>query len=102
MIIGPMKLTGLLALIKSSGDPLVNVAGGYFPPWLACMLAGVIGRWLLPALAGRAGLAGALRPAPLLLPRLFTTLTCGEGLLGLRGLEGRTTPAPSSSASRAM
>ncbi|MFZ4775762.1 MAG: YtcA family lipoprotein [Terrimicrobiaceae bacterium] len=81
MIIGPMKLTGLLALIKSSGDPLVNVAGAYFPAWLACMLVGVIGTWILHSLAGRFGLAAALRPAPLILPCLFTALTCATWLL---------------------
>lgn len=81
MIIGSPKLPGLLALIKSAGDPLVNVAGAYFPAWLACMLAGVVGTWLLCVLAGRVGLSAALRPQILMLPCLFTAIACGVWLL---------------------
>jgi len=40
MIIGTLKLPGLLGLIKSSGDPLVDVAGAYFPAWLAACWSG--------------------------------------------------------------
>ena len=38
-----VKLPALLALIKSPGDPLLDVAGAYFPAWLGCMIAGALG-----------------------------------------------------------
>lgn len=81
MIIGPHKLPGLLGLIKSAGDPLVNVAGAYFPAWLACMLVGVAGTWALNAAAERTGFAAALRPPAVMLAFLFLALTCGTWLL---------------------
>jgi hypothetical protein len=81
MIIGTMKLPGLLALIKPAGDPLVNIAGAYFPAWLACMFVGVIGSWGISVLAARTGFGRALRPAPVILPCLFVSLTCGMWLL---------------------
>ena len=79
MLMGSPKLPVLLALFK--GDPLVNVAGAYFPAWLACMLAGVLGSWLVSRILARAGLPEALRPAPLMLPALFLAITCTAWLL---------------------
>lgn len=79
MLIGTMKMPGLPALIK--GDPLVNVAGAYFPAWLACMMVGALGTWLLHLLATRTGFDAVLRPAPLMVPGLFVTLTCGTWLI---------------------
>ncbi len=79
MLIGTMKMPGLVALIK--GDPLVDVAGAYFPAWLACMVVGALGTWLLHLLAGRAGLGAVMRPAPLMVSGLFVALTCWTWLL---------------------
>ncbi len=78
MLIGTMKMPGLLALIK--GDPLVDVAGAYFPAWLACMVVGAVGTWLIHLLAGRTGFGAVLRPAPLMVSGLFIALTCGTWL----------------------
>ena len=74
-------LPGLIGLIKPSGDPLVNIAGAYFPAWLACMLVGVAGTWALHAAAERTGVAAALRPQAVMLALLFLALTCGTWLL---------------------
>ncbi len=79
MLIGSVKMTGLLLLIK--GDPLVDVAGAYFPAWLACLAAGALGTWLLHGLADRTGFGSALSPAPLMVSALFLALTCGVWLL---------------------
>lgn len=79
MLIGVHKMPALLALIK--GDPLVNVAGAYFPAWLACMAVGAAGTWALEWMARRWGLAEALRPAPLMLTALFVSLTCATWLV---------------------
>lgn len=79
MLIGTMKMPGLVALIK--GDPLVDVAGAYFPAWLACMVVGAVGTWLIHLLVGRTGFDAVLRPAPLMVSGLFVALTCGTWLL---------------------
>jgi len=69
------KLPALLALIKSPGDPLLDVAGAYFPAWLGCMIAGALGTWLIGKILARLGVGAALRPAALMYPALFATLT---------------------------
>lgn len=81
MNIGMAKLPAVLALIKSSGDPLVDVAGAYFPAWLACMIAGALGSWFLGALLGRIGLDAVLRPSVIMYPSLFAALTGGVWLV---------------------
>ena len=70
------NLPALLALFKSTGDPLLNIAGAYFPAWLACMVAGALGTWLAGQILG-----AALRPAVLMVPALFALLTCGVWLV---------------------
>lgn len=74
-------MSGTLAIIKSSGDPLVDIAGAYFPAWLACLLAGLTGTWLIHALAVRLRCDGILRPHSLMLPGLFVAIACGVWLL---------------------
>ncbi len=75
------NLPTLLALIKSPGDPLLNIAGAYFPAWLGCMIAGGLGAWLLGLILSRLGLAAALRPPLLMYPALFALLTCAVWLV---------------------
>ncbi len=70
------KLPALVALIKSPGDPLLDVAGAYFPAWLGCMIAGALGTWVLGGLLERVGVGAVLRPAVLMYPALFAMLTC--------------------------
>jgi len=81
MNIGAAKLPAVLALIKSSGDPLVDVAGAYFPAWLACMIVGALGTWLLGEFLSRLGLAAVLRPSAIMYPSLFAALTGGVWLV---------------------
>ena len=76
----PFTLSGmpvLLAVFKSAGDPLVNVAGAYFPAWLACMIAGAVGTWVAALVCGRLGWAVLFRPSALMVPAVFIGLTCG-------------------------
>ena len=75
------KLPALLALIKSPGDPLLNIAGAYFPAWLACMVAGALGTWLAGEILARVGLGAVLRPPVLMVPALFGLLTCAVWLV---------------------
>jgi hypothetical protein len=81
MNIGAAKLPAVLALIKSAGDPLVDVGGAYFPAWLACMIAGSVGTWLLGEFLSRIGLAAVLRPSAIMYPSLFAALTGGAWLI---------------------
>jgi len=80
MNIGEAKLPAVLALIKSSGDPLVDIAGAYFPAWLACMIAGALGTWLLGECLSRIGLAAVMRPSGIMYPCAFAALTGGVWL----------------------
>lgn len=75
------KLPALIALIKSPGDPLLDIAGAYFPAWLGCMIAGALGSWLVGEILPRLGLAGVLRPTLLMYPALFALLTCAVWLV---------------------
>lgn len=70
------NLPALVALIKSPGDPLLEVAGAYFPAWLGCMIFGALGTWGLGEILVRIGVGAALRPAVLMYPALFASLTC--------------------------
>ncbi len=65
----------ILAIIKFSGDPLINVAGAYFPAWLACMLAGILGTWFTAILFHRLELSSILHPPVLMIPALFAAIT---------------------------
>jgi hypothetical protein len=71
----------LLAMINSTGDPLVEVAGAYFPAWLAASLLGGAGVGLLWALSQRFGGRLLVEPAGWLLPLWFVILTGGSWLL---------------------
>lgn len=75
------QCSDLLAAGKLSGSPLIDVAGAYFPAWLVCVLAGLLGTWLISSLIGRSRFAAVLLPAPLMLPSLFLILCCGTWLL---------------------
>lgn len=76
LINGP-KMSGTLAIIKTSGDPLVDIAGAYFPAWLACILLALLGTWIVHTIATRLGIPETLRPAALMLPCLFVAIACG-------------------------
>lgn len=65
----------ILAIIKFSGDPLINIAGAYFPAWLACMLVGILGTWLTAILFHHLELSSILYPPGLMIPALFSAIT---------------------------
>lgn len=64
-----------LAVIKSGGDPLVNIAGAYFPAWLACMIIGVLGTWLIHLIFSRLKIPNTLNPPVIMIPALFSAIT---------------------------
>jgi hypothetical protein len=62
-------------------DPQFNISGAYFPAWLACILGGVAGTWLLHFLLLRRGVARYLWPAPLIYFALAVAISCALWLL---------------------
>ncbi|HLB33726.1 MAG TPA: YtcA family lipoprotein [Chthoniobacterales bacterium] len=65
----------MIAIIKFSGDPLINISGAYFPAWLACMIAGLLGTWISAIFFGRCGLTQVMNPPGLMIPSLFAAIT---------------------------
>jgi hypothetical protein len=70
-----------LFLAAFNGDPLLDVAGAYFPAWLASMLVGALGTWLFWVLVERFGGTRALSPHAVFLPLSFVAFTCTTWLL---------------------
>lgn len=67
----------LFVILTMTGcDPQINIAGAYFPAWLACILGGLILFWVLHLLFLRLGLLPHLIPLPLVYAALITSLTC--------------------------
>jgi hypothetical protein len=74
-----MFVLGRFSFFK--GDPLVNLAGSYFPGWLACMLIGLVGTWILVGLARRVGWSEVVRPEFLMISAIFIGVTCGAWMV---------------------
>jgi hypothetical protein len=55
-------------------DPLVDVAGAFFPGWMLCILAGVAATVLVRYLFSRAGLEPSLGPLIVIYPSLAATI----------------------------
>ena len=71
----------LLGMINSAGDPLVEVAGAYFPAWLAAGLLGGAGLGLLWWTSHRFGGRVLVEPPGWLLPLWFVIFTGGSWLM---------------------
>ena len=63
-------------LTMTGCDPQINIAGAYFPAWLACALGGLSLFWGVHLLFLKAGLLPYLVPLPLVYGALITILTC--------------------------
>lgn len=59
------------ASIKLSGDPLVNVAGAYFPAWLAAGLLGLAGTLALWGVANRLRCGILFQPGLVMVPAWY-------------------------------
>ncbi len=68
-------LPNILAIIKVSGDPLINIAGAYFPAWLACMIVGIFGTWIVFLVLTRCELSEILHPPEIMIPAVFAVIT---------------------------
>jgi hypothetical protein len=69
----------LAASVASTGlagcDPVVDLEGAFFPAWMLCLLAGVVGAALLRPLLARSGLEPHLGPLPLIYACLVLLLS---------------------------
>ncbi|MBX9743432.1 MAG: hypothetical protein K2W99_07855 [Chthoniobacterales bacterium] len=68
-------LPTLLALIKCSGSPLIDVGGAYIPSWLVCMALGILGTWLSSVVLERLEYGNLLHPHGIMIPALFALIT---------------------------
>lgn len=68
-----------LGFIK--GDPLIDVAGAYFPAWLACMVVAAIVTWGVHEGLEKLGWSQVMRPGALMVPGLFVALSCSMWLV---------------------
>ena len=67
----------LIVLLTMTGcDPQINIAGAYFPAWLACTLGGLMLFWVLHLVFLKAGLLPHLFPLPFVYAALIILLTC--------------------------
>ena len=76
----PLSLCFAGALMRGC-SPQCNIGGAYFPAWLACLLSGLLGLWILHEIAVRVGFAPYLRPAPLVYLCAFASIASATWLL---------------------
>jgi hypothetical protein len=80
MLSGRRSRWPVLALVLgcASCDPLIDVAGAFFPAWILCILFGIAVTVMLRMVFARTGIEGALKPLFFVYPSLATAvaLTC--------------------------
>ena len=76
-----MSFLYLLGLIKPAGDPLVEVAGAYFPAWLAAGVAGGVVTSVLWGVCAAGRRRVLIDPPGWMLPLWFVIFTGGIWLL---------------------
>ncbi len=65
----------VLPIILTGCSPVSEIGGAYFPAWLLCMLAGLLGALASRAILIRAGLDPWIRPRVLAYPSLGVAIT---------------------------
>jgi len=72
-----ISFLALVVLMTMTGcDPQINIAGAYFPAWLACTLGGLMLFWLLHLVFLKTGLLPYLVPLPLVYGALIASFAC--------------------------
>jgi len=77
----PVVAASLLALSTGGCDPQYNIAGAFFPAWLACTLGALVAISIIHGLGIRLGFAAFLRPSILVYPCLFIAFACALWLV---------------------
>jgi hypothetical protein len=71
-----LSVTLIVLLTMTGCDPQINIAGAYFPAWLACSLGGLILFWVIHLAFLKFGLLPHLFPLPIVYAALIILLTC--------------------------
>ena len=72
-----LAFLALFVMMMMTGcDPQLNLAGAYIPGWLACLLGGLVGFWLIHVILLKTGLLPFIRPLGLVYAALIAGLTC--------------------------
>ena len=74
----------VLLLACTSCDPLVDVAGAFFPAWMLCILVAIVATALLRVLFARTGIEPSLGPLLLIYPSLATAIAFASWVLFYR------------------
>lgn len=83
----PAKAAVALSLIPLTGcrgAPSIDVLGSFFPGWMFCMLAGLIGTLVARAILARTRIEPQLRPRALVYLCLWGLLSLGQWILFFR------------------
>jgi YtcA family len=64
--------------------PSVDIIGSFFPAWMVCVTASVVGAFLVRSVLVRAKLEEEVGPLALFYPSLVVLLACGLWLLFYR------------------
>ncbi len=64
-----------LAAVGAGCDPLVDVAGAFFPGWIVCILAGVTATVIVQRLLARLGIESSMGPLLLIYPSLAAAIS---------------------------
>jgi YtcA family len=71
----------LIGITMASCSPQCNIAGAYFPAWLACAIGAFMVTWLAHWIGSRLGITPHLQPAVLVYPSLFVAIACAIWLI---------------------
>jgi hypothetical protein len=77
-------LAPALLLGCASCDPLIDVAGAFFPAWILCIAIAIVATVLLRLVFARVRLERALGPLVIVYPSLATTIALACWLLFFR------------------
>jgi len=64
-----------VTLLCASCDPLIDVAGAFFPAWILCIAVAIAATVLLRVVFARAGIEPSLGPLLLIYPCLATAIS---------------------------
>ena len=63
-------------LMLTGCDPQLNLAGAYIPGWLACIVGGIFGFWLVHLILLKMGLVPFIKPIALVYGALIALISC--------------------------
>jgi hypothetical protein len=63
-----------LLLLSASCNPLIDVAGAFFPAWIACIFVAIVATALLRVVFARSGIERSLGPLVIVYPSLATAI----------------------------